>query len=100
MTQENSATRSKALHARVRLLTALEVTRVLDASGEERIAFMAELEDARVVYRAELTAMARILIELLGEGGHEKYLQYLNEELDLAVQEEVPDDASADEAPG
>ena len=103
MTQENEATRAKALHARVRLRTALEVTRVLEASGEERIAFMAELEDARVVYRAELTAMARILIELLEKvtpgDGHEKYLQYLNEELDLALQEEMPDASASDEAP-
>ena len=99
MTQENEATRSKALHARVRLRTALEVARVFGESSDDRVPFLVELEDARVVHRAELTAMARILIELLGENGHEKYLKYLNEELDLALQEEMKD-ASADEAPG
>ena len=100
MTQEeNEATRSKALHARVRLRTALEVTRVFGESDDERVPFLVELEDARLVHRAELTAMARILIELLGEDGQEKYLRYLNEELDLALKE-MTDASASDEASG
>ncbi|KKK59929.1 hypothetical protein LCGC14_3029460 [marine sediment metagenome] len=82
---EEAIKQARALHERVHELTSLAVTKAFGAADDVRVPILHKLEESRVLQRAEMGALARAVLTLLGEKGEEVYLGYLVEELDLQV---------------